>query len=33
MVIRKVEAHARAQGLTVVDVAAYEAAKGEPPIR
>lgn len=33
MVIRKVEAHARAQGLTVVDVAAYEAAKGEPPLR
>ncbi|HBL17055.1 MAG TPA: hypothetical protein DD417_10000, partial [Elusimicrobia bacterium] len=26
MVIRKVEAHARAQGLTVVDLAAYEAA-------
>ncbi len=33
MVIRKVEAHARTQGLTVVDVAAYEAAKGEPPTR
>jgi hypothetical protein len=33
MVIRKVEAHARSQGLTVVDVAAYEAAKGEPPLR
>jgi hypothetical protein len=33
MVARKVEAHARAQGLTVVDLAAYEAAKGEPPLR
>ena len=33
MVIRKVEAHARAQGLTVVDLAAYEAGKGEPPLR
>lgn len=32
MVIRKVEAHARLQGLTVVDVAAYEAAKGGPPL-
>lgn len=31
MVTRKVEAHARAQGLTVVDIAAYEAAKGGPP--
>ncbi len=33
MVIRKVEAHARAQGLAVVDLTAYEAARGEPPIR
>ena len=33
MVIRKVEARARAEGLSVVDVAAYEAAKGEPPLR
>jgi hypothetical protein len=32
MVIRKVEARARAQGVTVVDVAAYESAKGEPPL-
>jgi hypothetical protein len=30
-VIRKVEAQARAQGLAVVDLAAYEAARGEPP--
>jgi len=33
MVIRKVEAHARARGLAVVDVAAYGAAKGGPPLR
>lgn len=33
MVIRKVEDHARTLGLTVVDLAAYEAAKGEPPVR
>jgi hypothetical protein len=33
MVIGKVEAHARARGLTVVDLQAYEAAKGEPPNR
>jgi len=33
MVIRKVEAHARGRGLTVVDLAAYEAAKGGPPLR
>jgi len=26
LVIRKVEAHARAQGITVVDLAAYEAS-------
>lgn len=31
MVLRRVEDHARAQGLTVVDLAAYEAAKGESP--
>lgn len=30
-VMRKVEAYARTQGLTVVDLPAYEAAKGEPP--
>ncbi len=29
MVIRRVEAHARSQGLTVVDLTAYEAARGE----
>lgn len=33
MVIRRVEAHASGLGLSVVDVAAYEAAKGESPIR
>jgi hypothetical protein len=33
LVIRKVELHARGQGLTVVDLAAYEAARGEPPLR
>jgi hypothetical protein len=33
MVIRKVEAHASSRGLTVVDLAAYEAARGEFPQR
>lgn len=33
LVIRKVESHARGHGLTVVDLAAYEAARGEPPLR
>ena len=31
-VMRKVEAYARTQGLTVVDLPAYEAAKGESPL-
>jgi hypothetical protein len=33
MVIKRVEAHARTQGLTVVDLAAYEAARGAFPPR